>query len=62
MKGLLKWLTNVNPRLNAALLLRVLAVLLGLLLAAGLLPAPVEALARQLLDWLSSQQLPSHLL
>lgn len=62
MKGLLKWLTNVNPRLNAALLLRVLAVLLGLLLAAGLLPAPVEALARQLYDWLLSQQLPSHLL
>lgn len=62
MKGLFKWLTSLNPAQNGKLLLRVLAVLLALLLAAGLLPAPVEAAARQLLDWLSSLPLQSQLL
>ena len=62
MKGLLRWLTNLNPVQNGSLMLRVVAVLLGLLLAAGLLPAPAEALARQLFEWLSSLPLPSQLL
>ena len=62
MKGLLKWLTNLNPAQNGSLMLRVVAVLLALLLAAGLLPAPAEALARQLLEWLSSLPLQNPLL
>lgn len=62
MKGLLKWLTKQNPAQNGSLMLRVVAVLLALLLAAGLLPAPAEALARQLLEWLSSLPLQNQLL